>query len=444
MELILQVYEKLKKLRINKYQGGSMKKILFVSLVLVFTVSMLLAGTSKITLKNYTAPTRITRNDFTTMEAVFSFKTINSFDVSTKKGIFSEISINGTYPDGKIGEPKLPTVKKLIEVPFGARVSVNVIDYDVAEYKLSDFGINNPIIPNQPSLPKNIDPSTVDFIYNQDAYLKNEFTKNSLADIKILGTLRAARIARLVIHPVEYNPVKGTVKVYNNIKIKVNFDNADISKTEFIKKATYSPYFEPVYKKLFNYAKDRDHDYPDHPDLTKYPIKYLIISDRMFEDQLQDFIAWKTMKGFNVIVAYTDEIGASTADIQSYIANIYNSATPEDPAPTFCLLVGDTPQVPASATGSATNKKTDLYYFSIDGDYFPEIYYGRFSARNTSELQPQIDKTLYYEQYQFEDPTYLDNVTLIAGEDGTWNPRVGQPTIEYGTQNYFNKLYGLL
>ncbi len=419
-----------------------MKKILVLSLIFVVLASMLFAGSYNINLQSYNSPTKILRNNSYEMEARFSFGSVNAFDVSTKKGVFSEITIPGTYPDGNLGEPKLPTVKKLIEVPFGADVNVQVLDYDVNEYKLSDFGITHPIIPNQPSLPKNIDPSTVDFIYNQSVYKTDSFTKKGeFASIKVLGTLRAARIARLVIRPVEYNPVKGVIRVYNNIKVKVTFNHPDIAKTQYIKNATYSPYFESVYKRLFNY-RDRDHDYPDHPDLTKYPIKYLIISDRMFEDQLQPFIQWKTEKGFNVIVAYTDEIGNSVNQIQTYIQSVYNAGTPEDPAPTFCLLVGDTPQIPASATGSATQKKTDLYYFSIDGDYFPEIYYGRFSATNTSELQPQIDKTLYYEKYEFADPTYLDNATLIAGEDGTWNPRVGQPTVEYGTENYFNAEHG--
>ena len=36
----------------------------------------------------------------------------------------------------------------------------------------------------------------------------------------------------------------------------------------------------------------------------------------------------------------------------------------------------------------------------------------------------------------------LDEVTLIAGADGYWNPQVGQATVLYGTENYFNSSYG--
>ncbi len=94
-------------------------------------------------------------------------------------------------------------------------------------------------------------------------------------------------------------------------------------------------------------------------------------------------------------------------------------------------------------TGHAGGHVTDLYYFEYTGDILPELYYGRFSANNLTQLQPQIDKTLEYEQYLFPDPTFLDEVVMIAGADGshqTWSN--GQ--INYGTTYYFNAAHGLL
>ncbi|RKY53609.1 MAG: hypothetical protein DRP89_05940, partial [Candidatus Neomarinimicrobiota bacterium] len=331
-------------------------------------------------------------------------------------------------------------LKKLIEIPFGAEISINVKSYSTSEYKLSNYGINNPLLPVQPSLPKNIDPSSADFKYDVDSYTVDEFRQYEIATVEELGVLRGVRLARLIVSPVRYNPVKGVIKVYNDIEVEINFSGSDIDRTEYIKAATYSPYFEAIYQKIFNY-KEKDHGYPDHPDLTKYPVKYLIVADRMFENQLEPFIEWKTRKGFTVIVGYTDVIGTSYSDIQTWIHDQYNSGTPANPAPSFVLLVGDTPQIPAE-TGSSSEKATDLYYCSVDGDYFPEMYYGRFSATTPAQLQPQIDRTLYYEKYQFTDPSFLDNVTLIAGADSYWNPNVGQPTVLYGTENYFNVLHG--
>jgi len=86
-------------------------------------------------------------------------------------------------------------------------------------------------------------------------------------------------------------------------------------------------------------------DYPANPDLVTYPVKYLIVAHRMFEATLEDFIEWKTQKGFEVIVGYTDIIGSSTIQIKTWVHDQYDAGTPLDPAPSFVLFVGDTGQV---------------------------------------------------------------------------------------------------
>ena len=415
-----------------------MKKTLALFLMLIFVGSMVYASDSKIALDKTETQFEINENSYYNLNITFEFSDIFTQDISSEKGTFTELNITDGYFIGEIGSPKLPAIKKLIEVPFGASASVEVLDYTVSEYSLSDYHISNRIMPVQPSYPKSVDPSTVTFEFNEDEYTKNEYNETELATVEILGTLRDNRIGRLVIAPVLYNPVKETIKVYNDIQVQVTFHNPDINETEYIKASTYSPYFKVVNKRLFN---GRDHGYPNHPDLVTYPVKYLIVADRMFETTLEDFIEWKTQKGFEVIVGYTDIIGTSVSAIKTWIHTQYNAGTPSDPAPSFVLFVGDTGQIP-SETGSSTNKVTDLYYCSVDGDMFPEMYYGRFSATTTGQLETQIDRTIAYEKYQFSDPSYLDNVTLIAGADGSWNPSVGQPTVHYGTNNYFNTANG--
>lgn len=413
---------------------------LFSLLLMLFLVSA-----SGINAQNYAidfgknaAGVQLSQDNFQGMKANFSFSGATTFTVETTKGTFNELSIPKTYSIGKIGEPKLPASKELMEIPFGATVSVKVTHSSVTEYKLSDYGIKNRIMPVQPSLRKDQNADEVQFVMDENMYSKDEFITHETASVEILGVMRSYRIARLTIAPVSYNPVKGIVRVLNDIEVEVTFTNGDEQLTQYVKQSTVSPYFDVIHKSLMNTL---DHDYPAHPDLTTYPIKYLIVADRMFESDLIPFIEWKTKKGFDVVVAYTDVIGTTFNAIQTYVHQQYNNGTPEDPAPSFVLFVGDTPQIPASL-GSSSQKMTDLYYGSVDGDYFPEMYYGRFSARNSAQLTPQIDKTLYYERYEFTDPTYLDNTTLIAGADGTWNPNVGQPTVHYGTQNYFNAEHG--
>jgi hypothetical protein len=66
----------------------------------------------------------------------------------------------------------------------------------------------------------------------------------------------------------------------------------------------------------------------------------------------------------------------------------------------------------------------------------------RMSVSSTTELGYLVDKIMMYEQYTMPDPSYLNNVLLIAGADGYWAPRVGRPTINYAADNYFNAAHG--
>jgi len=417
-----------------------MKKTVLFVLLAIFVTSLAYASNARIELGNTNTNIEVTKNNYYDLDVTFTFSEITSIDISSEKGIFSELRIPDCYTVGEIGSPKLPAMKKIIEIPFGATVSVQAVDYSINEYRLSDYNIPHKIIPLQPSLSKSTEPSEVPFEFNDDLYSIDSYNEEELVTVETLGTLRGFRLARLVVAPVRYNPVEGMIKFYNNIKVHISFENPDIDETQYTKAATYSPYFNIISKRLLN---GRDHGYPSHPDLVTYPVKYLIVANRMFETTLEDFIEWKTQKGFEVIVGYTDVIGSSINEIKNWIHDQYNAGTPSDPAPSFVLFIGDTGQV-TSETGSSTYKVTDLYYCSVDGDMFPEMYYGRFSATTTAQLQTQIDRTLYYEKYEFDDPTYLDNVTLIAGADYSHNPTHGQPTVNYGTENYFNTAFGFV
>lgn len=418
-----------------------MKRI--VTLLALFTC-ILFAGNAQeyyFQLGNSKTEATVLENNLNSLRMHFTLQGISGKDFVSKDGqSYTELYFGNGYSIGEIGTPKLPAFRKLIQIPHGAEVNVKVIGYYEEDMKLESLGVFNELYPVQPSIRKDQDIDKEPFHYDKNAYSKKGFQEIPLASVEVLGTLRGTRIARVEVAPVNYDPVSGTLKVYNDIEVEINFVGADKGLNETIRATTYSPYFDPIYNMLANpYTKGL---YEDHPDLTNYPVKMLVVSHRMFEATLEPYIAWKTKKGFYVEVAYTDVIGTSASAIQTFIHNKYNKATPENPAPTFLVFVGDVQQVPASATGSASQKMTDLYYASVDGDYFPEMYYGRLSAQNTGQLENIINKILYYEQYQFEDASYLNNATLIAGTDGTWNPAVGQPTVKYATANYFNSANG--
>ena len=370
--------------------------------------------------------------------ASFSFSSIDATEVTTEKGVFSNITIEGTYPSGNVGDPSLPAAHQLISVPYGAKIaSLEVKSYSTTTYSLADYNIKT-VMPQQPSVRKNQKPEDVKFVYNEKAYAAKSFNERPIATMEIKGTMRGIQVGSLTINPVQYNPSTNSIRVFNNIEIEVRYDDYDKSAAynEFAR--TFSPYFASVYKAMFNW---RDDVYDQHPDLWQAPVKMLVIADRMFEECMQDWIAWKTMKGFYMDVNYTDQIGTTASAIRSFIQGKY-----AEDAPTFVIIFGDKNQVAASGTGSETHCVTDLQYMSVDNDDFPDIYHSRMCAENVQQMMNIITKTLWYEKLQFETPmrdiSYLGNVLLIAGWDGNWNPKVGKPTIQYAMEYYYNAEHG--
>ena len=411
------------------------------SLLLVLAMSTMLAvaQNGRIDLRHETKA-EITKSEFSNLRAVFSYGSIESMEVSTERGIFSEIAIEGTYASGEIGTPELPASHQLLAVPFGATPTVSVINFTATDYNLSDYGINT-ILPHQPSVRKDQNLDEIEFVYNAAAYQTRSLASAPEATIEVQGTMRGIRIGSLVINPVSYNPASNTLRVFNDIEVEINFEGADRAETERMLLSTYSPYFDIVYKQMFNYRQILD-VYTDHPDLMAYPVHMIVITPENYMTALQPWINWKIQKGFDVNVVTTAQAGGNYNAIQSYVQNLYNTGVNQGATPTFLVLVGDTGQIPGKTSGNATQKVTDLYYGSIDGDYFPDMFYSRMSAESPDQVTAIVNKILQYEQYTMPDPTYLNNVTLIAGWDSYWTNYVGKPTIQYAMQYYYNTAHG--
>ena len=71
-----------------------------------------------------------------------------------------------------------------------------------------------------------------------------------------------------------------------------------------------------------------------------------------------------------------------------------------------------------SWTGSDSGTCTDLYYVTIDqGNYFADIIISRFSAATAQQVTTMVDKTLYYEEGNFEDDSWVKKAAFIASSD---------------------------
>ena len=354
--------------------------------------------------------------------------------VENRGELFTEINVDGFSKSYDIGNPDLPVFSKLIEIPSSGDVYISIINKSETYIDLTDKGFSDKLMPSQRSISKSEDPTNVDFNYNEKVYTTDQFYANELISVERLGTMRERTLARIQISPFAYNPLTHSLKVIDELEFKVEYSTN--IQTQNI--AYYSTLYSTNFSKLINA------DIHSKNDFTSLPIRMIILSDPMFEEDLQEFIAWKTRLGFDVIEAYKgdDGVGSTKESMKAFVQSYYDNATAEEPAPTYLLIVGDHEQIPSFQMQGHTS---DMVYCEFDGngDYFPEMYYGRFSANSVNQLIPQIEKTLQYEQYTMPDPSYLNEVLMVAGVDQSMAATYGNGQINYGTDYYFNSDHGL-
>jgi hypothetical protein len=416
-----------------------MKKFMFILMTVFMTVAV--SAQQRVKLEAERSGLSIIFNNGISFTGSFALTELNLQNVVTPKGPFTDLAVPGFAFRFNDGNPAIPLFSQLIEIPGHADVNIKVTSYTSQTINLSDYGIYDKLVPAQPSYSKGTDPEDIVFVYNHDAYQVNDFTQGELIQVEYQGMMRGVGLARLIIDPVRYNPVTNQLLIYNNIEFEIEYVTNVYHQYLEEKDRVYSPLFQSAYQKLPNFITPTTKDL-----ITQYPIKYVIVSHHMFRDSLQQFVQWKTQKGYNVVEAYTDDpvVGTTTSSIKSYLQGLYNAGTPQDPAPTFILIVGDIAQVPAFS-GSAGSHVSDMYYGEYTGgsDYIPEVYIGRFSATSIAQLMPQINKTIQYEKYTMPASTYMDTAIFVAGYDASgYDASHGNPTIIYATNNYFNSAHG--
>ena len=413
-------------------------KRLTILILLAMSTLFAMAQTSRIDLRSESKAECVS-SDMTSLKASFSFSSIEAEDYQTERGVFSWISLPNTVLGGNEGDPQVPVVNELIALPIGANPRIEITSFSSTDYRLEDYGIHT-LMPRQPSLRKDQNPEDVPFVFNASAYQTRGLASAPRASVNVDGIMRGVQVGKMCIEPVSYDPVNNTMRVFNDIKVKVHFDGSDAQATEDQLIRTYSPYFDIIYRQLFNGRAVLD-VYSDHPDLYTTPVKMIVITTPTYANNttFQNWVTWKKQKGIYTTVYTTNDTGTSASSIKSFIRNCYNSD-----APTFVVIVGDKADVAGSQTGSASNKITDLYYSSTtDSDLYPEMFLSRMPISSTTELTNLLNKTLTYEQYTMANPSYLDETLLIAGWDSNWTSRVGKPTIQYANTYFFNSSNGI-
>ncbi len=340
------------------------------------------------------------------------------------------LSIPGYYSNGEEGAPSLPETSILFEADARYPVHLRIEAMDSVLIDLNLAGFEGKLVPFQASerkggaaMPKRMDSA----VYSQDGW-----TGGEVLSVAYEGRMRGLSMSTLHFNPVKYNPVRNLLKIYYNVRCAIQTGRS------------LSPLTEPAFSALYNRVVRQEPQGAVKAVSSEEPMTLVILSDTMFRESLVPFVAWKTRKGFRVIEAYkTDSlVGGTRESMKTYLKNLYDQAPSGFARPTYLLIVGDTEHIPIS---QSQGEITDLYYAEYDGegDYIPDLFYGRISVGSKEQLQGIVDKILEYEQYLFTDPSFLDQSVLIAGVDGSYASTHGNGQINYAQNNYLNAEQGI-
>lgn len=336
-----------------------------------------------------------------------------------------------TSTDG-VGAPALPVLRKMIEVPLGAEVSLELLEATTQTVSLTGLGLQGMMAPVQPSQPK-CSGSNPAVMPSGELYGNAYYPAESLA-IADDYIIRGHRIVVVEIRPVRYNASLAELELTSTLTFRLKLDGSDMdltySEADRLNATAFNQILQPT---VMNYNQGRPVATPNTSE------RYLIITANMFEAGLADFVSLKESQGFSVAVANLTTVGGNTTTaIKNYIKAQYLGANP----PVYVLLVGDYDSTTETfgltnyVMRTASGYRTDLQYFTMDNEseYVPDIFYGRFPVRTAANLTAIIDK---YEAYNgiTGDEEWVKKIEYLASDDGGYY-QVAERTHNYVIDNY--------
>jgi hypothetical protein len=322
-------------------------------------------------------------------------------EVTTPRGTATTLSLEDASRILEAGAPDLIKLSTSVIIPDMSKMKVEIISsshIDFPDYEVA---------PSKGSLLRSINPADVPFTYGP-SYSQNTFYPGKLAALQSPYLLRDYRGQALWIYPFQYNPVSKVLRLYTEMTIKISEESAD-GENVFIRNRSLSAIdndFHQVYANHFlNYNQTRAYTPVEETG------SMLIISYASFMNTMQPLIDWKIKRGLPVEMVSVTTAGSTASAIKTYIANYYNTHNLK-----YVLLVGDAAQIPSlTASGGASDPS---YGYITGGDSYPEVFVGRFSGTNTTDIQTQVTRSINYERYPEAAGTWYSKTVGIASNQG--------------------------
>jgi len=329
---------------------------------------------------------------YTELEIQFSDPVFTQ--ANTGQGLANIPFISQTTPILKKGAPQLLSKSVSLALPNKAVASIEIISSD------TEILANYEIAPSKGNLKRNQSPSDIPFSYGA-VYQENTLFPASPAEISHTYTLRSVNSACLKFYPLQYNPVSKDLVKHSRIRVRLNYSYPN---GQDFRKPNLSDNFTTVLTRHFANFGEEKYNSVGHRE------SMLIIAPSNYFETLAPFVLWKQQIGYQVKLVDYATIGSDIALDQFIESEYFNNAIG------YVLLVGDHQQIPAFNTAYGYS---DNHYAMIEGDdWYPELFMGRFSAENTTQLNTMVQRVIRYEKFPQENGTWFSEAACIGSSEG--------------------------
>ncbi len=376
-----------------------------------------------------------------TVQKSFSFES----PIFVEKNGFDEVHIDELTFITPPGDPQLPSLPVHLLLPPGEKAVNVTISYERSEVLKERFNI----VPTQKPYPISFSGKIEFEEPNDEVYSRNQFYPQNLTTGLTTQYMRGHAVAMFNLFPLQYNPQTKEIIFYRDLQVTIRTESSSEAQRAFDNFYRSDTATQNRLARLVSNSSE----------ITRYPYRnnnrdvddyeYIIITPNQFLTGLSDFAAFKQSQGYHVLIKTTEDIyseypGVDIADqVRNFIIDAYQNMGAE-----YVLLVGDVNLVPhrgfwVNAGGTEDfNIPSELYYEGLDrvgngpgpdwntnadnrwaetneADYLTEVYVGRLSVENSTELSAALNKQIMYQN----EPVIDDLETaLMVGENLNNNP----------------------
>lgn len=395
----------------------------FLFVILVMLVSGMAQGAEK-------PRWQLSRPDAKSLDLVIQMPLPELLEVQEADQKWHTLNMPGSVIHGSTGEPGLPVYSRLVAVPRGMKLSVEVLSAKSSVLE------NLQILPVQ-------DPSAENFSYSASAYTKHITVPTKIPEISVgePAIMAGQTVVPLTINPIVYDAAGKKAVVWTETLLKLEFiPDPQAPAAKHTGRPVPHSFAKQLESQVLGFsAEDQKSGGLDTATLGTYVAIHS--GSNTVRNGIAPLLQWRREQGYHVIEMNTAIFGGNTSEIKNSLKNYYNNEN--IPPLEFVTIFGDVsgsyPVPTWFESLSGYGGGGDHYYTTLDGDdILADVHIGRVSFTTEGEMNTIISKILGYEKTPPMDDTSWYGRACLQGD-----PSASGITTIYTNQWLKGQLLGL-